>query len=119
MESGAGEDLSWFWRGWYMNNWTLDMAAQSAVPAKGGWSKGAIVTVVNLGRLVMPATVEIAFQGGERTRVRLPAEAWIKSRTAEIRLDSRQPVTSVTVDPDHAIPDSDRSNNVLKITGAK
>ena len=26
MESEGGEDLSWFWRGWYFNNWTLDLA---------------------------------------------------------------------------------------------
>jgi hypothetical protein len=25
MESEGGEDLSYFWRGWYMNNWTLDV----------------------------------------------------------------------------------------------
>ena len=24
MENGSGEDLSWFWRGWFMNNWKLD-----------------------------------------------------------------------------------------------
>lgn len=30
MESEAGEDLGWFWRGWYFNNWTLDFAVQSA-----------------------------------------------------------------------------------------
>src|SRR6476619_2565693 len=25
MESGGGEDLGWFWRGWYMNNWKFDL----------------------------------------------------------------------------------------------
>src|SRR5690606_21949362 len=25
MESEAGEDLSWWWRGWYFNNWQLDL----------------------------------------------------------------------------------------------
>ena len=28
MESAGGEDLSWFWRGWYFNNWTLDLAVK-------------------------------------------------------------------------------------------
>jgi hypothetical protein len=23
IESEAGEDLSWFWRGWYLNNWEI------------------------------------------------------------------------------------------------
>ena len=26
MESEGGEDLSWFWRGWYLNNWRYDIA---------------------------------------------------------------------------------------------
>ena len=28
MESEAGEDLSWYWRGWFLNNWTLDLAVE-------------------------------------------------------------------------------------------
>ena len=27
MSSEGGEDLDWFWRGWYMNNWRFDLAA--------------------------------------------------------------------------------------------
>jgi hypothetical protein len=100
-----------------MNNWTLDMAAERAVPSKDGWSKGATVTIANLDRLVMPATVDIAFQGGGHTRIRLPAETWIQKTEADIHLNSTQPILSVTVDPDHVIPDKNRSNNVLKVAG--
>ncbi len=115
MESAGGEDLSWFWRGWYMNNWTLDLAAQGAEPAKDGWSKGAVVTIANLDRMVMPSTVEIVFADATRRRVQLPAETWIQKSVAQIRLDSTQPILSVTIDPDHVIPDKDRGNNVLKL----
>ncbi len=115
MESSGGEDLSWFWRGWYMNNWTLDLAVKSVVPAQGGWDKGAVVTIANLDRLVMPATVEIAFRNGTRTRMKLPVETWVQKGEAQIRLDSTQPVSSVTIDPDHVLPDKDRSNNTLNL----
>jgi hypothetical protein len=27
MESEGGEDLSWWWRGWYENNWQLDLGS--------------------------------------------------------------------------------------------
>jgi len=30
-----GEDLSWFWRGWYFSNSTLDLAVQSVGPVQG------------------------------------------------------------------------------------
>jgi hypothetical protein len=34
---------------------------------------------------------------------------------ATLHLDSNQPVVSVTVDPDHVLPDNDRTNNVLAV----
>jgi hypothetical protein len=80
-------------------------------------TESAVVTIANLDRLVTPATVEIVFQGGSRTRIRLPAEAWIQKKTVEIRLDSTKPIASVTVDPDHVIPDENRSNNVPNVAG--
>jgi hypothetical protein len=114
MDSAGGEDLSWFWRGWYFNNWTLDLAAKDAQPVDGDWHKGAVITIANLEPLVMPATVAIDFQDGSSQRIQLPAESWIQKTEVSVRLDSTQPVTAVTVDPEHVIPDQDRGNNVWK-----
>jgi len=115
MESEAGEDLSWFWRGWYFNNWTLDLAVKSVAYEDGDPGKGAQVTLENLDRLVMPATLQIEFKDGSRTRLPVPAETWILKRVATLRIDSRQPIVSVTIDPDHVLPDRDRANNVLRV----
>jgi Peptidase family M1 domain len=107
MESEGGEDLSWFWRGWYMNNWTLDLAIQDVRYANGE----ALITIANRGQLVMPAVVQITFQDGSSTRVPLPAETWIQKTAYTLHIDSKQPASSVVIDPDHVVPDSDRSNN--------
>jgi len=115
MESEGGEDLSWFWRGWYFNNWTLDLAVKDVAYEDGDPVKGALLTFANLDRLVLPATVQIDFKNGTRRRIRLPAETWILKSVATLRLDSQQPIASVTVDPDHVIPDKDRTNNVLTL----
>ena len=40
MESEGGEDLSYFWRGWFMNNWTMDMAVKDAQYVKRRLSPG-------------------------------------------------------------------------------
>jgi hypothetical protein len=115
MESEAGEDLSWFWRGWYFNNWTFDLAVKSVAYQDNDPAKGALVTFENLDRLVLPATVEIDFKDGSHKRVRLPAETWLLKSVATLPIDSTQPVVTVTVDPDHALPDKDRTNNVLTV----
>lgn len=114
MESEGGEDLSYFWRGWFFNNWTFDMAAKDAQYMDGDYKKGVSVTVANLGQLVLPSTVQVNFADGSNTRVKLPAETWLTSGTHTFTLASTQPVVSVVVDPDHALPDDDRTNDVLK-----
>ena len=115
MESEGGEDLSWFWRGWYFNNWTLDLAVKNVAYEEGNPAKGALLTFQNRDRLVLPATVEIEFKDGSRRRIRLPAETWMLKSVATLLIDSTQPIASVTIDPDHVIPDKDRTNNVLTV----
>jgi Peptidase family M1 domain len=115
MESEGGEDLSWFWRGWYFNNWTLDLAVKSVTYPDADPAKGALLTFENHDRLVLPATVRIDFKDGSHQQLRLPAETWILKSMVTVPIDSTQPVVSVTLDPDHVIPDKDRSNNVLMV----
>jgi aminopeptidase N len=114
MESEGGEDLSYFWRGWFMNNWTLDMAVKDAQYVKGDYRQGVSVTIANLGQLVLPNTVQVNFEDGSNTRVELPVETWISKGEYTFTLDSKQPILSVVLDPDHVIPDNDRSNDVFK-----
>jgi len=112
MNSAAGEDLSWFWRGWFMHNWQLDLAVQTVRYLDDDPAKGSEITISNLDKLVMPATLEIEFQDGTVGRIRLPAETWIQASTTTVRPDSSQSVRAVRIDPDAVIPDRDRSNNI-------
>jgi hypothetical protein len=73
------------------------------------------LTFQNLDRLVLPAAVQIELQDGSRMRLRLPAETWMLKSLATLYVPSTQPILSVTVDPDHVIPDEDRTNNVLTL----
>jgi hypothetical protein len=114
MESEGGEDLSWFWRGWYLNNWTLDLAVTGVAYVDQDPAKGALITLENRDQLVMPATVLVEFKDGSQRRIRLPVETWIRNTSTTLGLDSTVPVAAVTIDPDHVIPDKDRSNNVLR-----
>jgi hypothetical protein len=115
MESEGGEDLSWFWRGWYFNNWTFDLAVKGVAYRDGNPAKGALLTFENLDRLVLPAVAQIDFKDGSHQRIRLPAETWILKSVATLPVDSTQPIVAVTVDPDHVLPDKDRTNNVLTV----
>jgi hypothetical protein len=63
---------------------------------------------------VLPNAVQVNFEDGSNTRVKLPVEAWISKGEYTFTLDSKQPILSIVLDPDHVIPDNDRSNDVLK-----
>ena len=111
MESEGGEDLSYFWRGWYFNNWQLDLAVTDAQYVDGDPAKGLHVTVANRGQLVLPATLRVELQGGEHIDVRVPAETWMLNVTHTFTVNTTARAKSVSLDPEHHIPDSDRSNN--------
>jgi hypothetical protein len=104
MASEGGEDLDYFWRGWYLNNWTLDLRVDAVMQA----ADNTTVTVGNHGQLVLPSVVEITFAGGEKRREQLAAEAWIQRQTVELVEESAQAVTSVVIDPEQKLPDVDR-----------
>lgn len=58
MESAAGEDLNWFWHGWFEHDWQLDMAVENVQYVDDDSANGALITVVNRDKLAMPATLE-------------------------------------------------------------
>jgi len=111
MDSAGGEDLSWFWRAWYFNNWKLDLAVRDVAPLNGDWRQGARITVASLDSLVLPAALRIEFADGSSQTLQLPVETWIQQDAATLQIQSQQPITSITLDPDHWLPDEDRSNN--------
>ena len=105
MASEGGEDLDWFWRGWYLNNWRFDLAVTAV--------EGDRVTVRNLGQLPLPATMLVTFTDGSSTLVPLPVETWLnKSELTWTSPDARL-VRSATIDPDHRLPDDNRANNSI------
>jgi hypothetical protein len=112
MSSDTGEDLSWFWRGWFANNWQLDLAVSGITPfSKASAFPGSLVTVEARDRLVMPATLRVTFADGTTRDIRLPAETWIRQASTDVPVVSTSPVVRAVLDPDHRIPDKDRSNN--------
>ena len=119
MESASGEDLSWWWRGWYLNNWTLDLAVTKIAYVDNDPAKGALVTVESRDPLVMPAALKVDFADGSSKTIALPVETWIRQKATVVFVAGNGAVTAATIDPDHRIPDRDRSNNRLAVTGAK
>ena len=73
------------------------------------------MTISNHGQLVLPTPVEVTFTDGTKQRVTLPVETWLTKGTLTWTLDNKTPISSVTVDPDHKLPDDNRANNTKRM----
>ncbi|MBS1656406.1 MAG: M1 family peptidase, partial [Bacteroidetes bacterium] len=109
-----GEDLSWFWKEWFYNNWQLDIAIQSVSYKDNDEKNGADIVIANLQKMAMPFTLEINYADGTKTEMPFPVETWLQSSTHFIHLPATQHIQSVIIDPEKKLPDSNRSNNEWK-----
>ena len=114
MESAGGEDLSYFWRGYFLNNWTPrhggDRRVRRATRPRGR---------IGDGREPGPAGAagDAAGHLPERREARRPHARWrpgCRPAGTPIAIEGGGPIAEATVDPDHRLPDADRSNNSMK-----
>lgn len=115
IDNGAGEDLAWFWRGWFYNNYKLDLALVDAKYINGDPKRGLQVTIANKEAMAMPFTLEVKLKDGSSQRIKFPVETWLQQHAITYNVPTTTEVESVTIDPDNALPDVNRSNNSMKV----
>jgi hypothetical protein len=111
MENASGEKLDWFWRGWFYSTDNLDQSVEAVEYIKGDPANGAIITIKNNDKLVMPVEVEIREEGGRVERVKLPVEIWQRGNTWKFSHNSKSKLAAVVIDPDGRLPDVKPANN--------
>jgi aminopeptidase N len=111
MENVSGENLSWFWRSWFTNNWQLDQGITKVKYPKNDAKNGAIITIENLEKMPMPVTLEFKTKSGATSRMTLPVEIWERNSTWTFKSNTTEELESVVIDPDHVFPDSNSANN--------
>lgn len=111
IENETGENLAWFWRGWFKNNWALDQAITNVTYDKLDPKNGAIITVENLQKMPMPVVVEATTESGLKIRKKLPVEIWQRNKTWSFKLKTTEKLVKVVLDPDQVYPDINPTNN--------
>ncbi|MBC8985766.1 M1 family metallopeptidase [Pedobacter sp. N36a] len=115
MENGAGEDLSWFWRGWFLENWKTDQAiAEVKEVTKDGAITGYNIQIANLEKMPMPIILEVKTKSGKTDVIRLPVDIWMRNTSWTVNYPTTEEVVSVTLDPAQVLPDSNPDNNSWK-----
>jgi hypothetical protein len=107
--SVISRDLSWFWRTWWYETWTLDQAIGAVTRTPNGKLS---VTVVDRGLAPMPVRLAITRANGRVERRELPVEPWLGgAKEQTVVLDDGGSITLIEIDPEFAFPDVNRTNN--------
>ncbi len=114
IENGAGEDLSWFWRGMFLENYKLDQAVTKVDYINNDAKNGALITIENLDQLAMPVVIEYTTKSGKTERKNLPVEIWQNNSSWKVKLNTTEELQKVVIDPDHSLPDMNSANNSWK-----
>ena len=112
IENETGENLNWFWRGMFQNNWQMDQAVTNVRYQESEPSKGAIITVKNLNKLPMPVDLEATTVSGKKINVKLPVEIWERNNSWTFKINSTEKLKQVKIDPRNVYPDINPENNV-------
>ena len=113
MNDGLGEDLSWFWRGWFVTTDHLDQAVDSVVITENNGQAGVRVFLSNRREMIAPVQLQITTADGAVKNVHLPVETWLRSNTVtwQMRTPSSAKPVQVQIDPKEVYPDVNRGNN--------
>nr|MDQ6890696.1 M1 family peptidase [Bacteroidota bacterium] len=111
MENVSGEDLGWFWKGMFLENYKLDQAVTNVRYVNGDSSKGALVTITNLNRMAMPVYLSYETENGKTGFIQIPVEVWQNGSTWIEKLNTNESLKKVTIDPEHVFPDFNFNNN--------
>lgn len=107
MDNAAGENLNWFWRGWFVENGNIDLGIAEVTQDTGS----AIIKFVNKGDFPMPVVFKVTYDDDTIEMRTLPVEAWMRQNEWKYLVKSDKKLKSVEIDPQRFIPDIDLKDN--------
>jgi hypothetical protein len=108
-ESRAGRDLSWFWRSWYFETWSMDHAIETVEET----DNETIIHIRDYGNAVMPIHLTYTINDGtEIDYAGTSVDTWLSGkRTKAISLPHKG-IQRIEIDQHRHFPDANRSNNI-------
>ncbi|HUS02311.1 MAG TPA: M1 family metallopeptidase [Chitinophagaceae bacterium] len=111
IENAGGEDLGWFWKEMFLENYKLDQSVKEVKYVNNDPANGALITVDNLDQMAMPLYLEYETVSGTKQTVKYPVEVWQNTNTWVIKLNTTEKLKTVTIDPNRVFPDVKYENN--------
>lgn len=117
MESGTGEDLSWYWRAFWYSTETLDVGVLDASTRQVEGDRFAHLVLRRTSSVPFPVIAQLKLSDGTTHDVRFPAQIWGRCttgddcRTVTAATPVRADVVGVRLWNGATVPDWDPSND--------
>jgi hypothetical protein len=114
VENVSGQDLSWFWRGYFYTTDVLDIGIDSVTTrTDSGGQKVAVIGLSHNTSLLFPVELRLAFGDGSTQDVRFPVDIWSRGAHITAEVPVKADVTGARLWPDRSsVPDVDPKNDV-------
>lgn len=107
MENVAGENLAWFFKGWFYGTGNIDLAVNSVRQYQDNY----VISLSNNGDIPMPVKMQVTFADDTTQMVELPVEIWQRGNEWNYLLETNKEVSKVVIDPSKMLPDVNFSND--------
>lgn len=105
LEDASGENLDWFWRGWFRRNWRIDQAITDVAYKNDTPSDGAMITLKLMEKMPLPVEATITEADGNTRHLRLPVDIWKQGATHTLHLKTDSRLQKIVLDPNDQLPD--------------
>ena len=111
IENGTGEDLSWFWRGFFYTTDDLDIGIDGVTMQTSEGQRLAKVSLHRMTSIPFPVKFRVAYADGTREDFSLPVSIWARTNKFDAVVPVRGTVTGVRLWPDPSVPDWNPAND--------
>ncbi len=107
MNTGAGKNLNWFWKKWFLDAGVPDLSIKKVNKAAAGFN----ITIECTGHKPVPVDLTINYADGSKERVHRSIAVWENSNTVTLTLPAKKSVKSIALGSTY-VPDVNRKDNV-------
>ncbi|MBC7789025.1 MAG: hypothetical protein H7Z74_03680 [Anaerolineae bacterium] len=111
VENHSGDDLAWFWRGFFYSTDVMDIGLEKVIMQQRGDGARAVVSLRKLTSIPFPVALRLKFEDGTTADFRLPVQIWAAGDSYDATIAVKKKLVGVRLWPDPAVPDWNASND--------
>jgi hypothetical protein len=111
IENSTGEDLSWFWRGFFYTTDVLDIGIDSVSTRVSEGQRFATIALRKHTSIPFPVRLKVAYADGTTQDFSFPVQIWARGDRFDAVIPVRANVAGVRLWPDASVPDWNRAND--------